>query len=81
MPVKISTTNSKLGLIPSVNLPPITTCRPHCPCAKDCYATKGRFRFKNVKDNLANNYKLYFYDPEAYFAEIKHAIKSERILY
>lgn len=81
MPVKISTTNSKLGLIPSVNLPPITTCRPNCPCTKDCYATKGRFRFQNVKDNLANNYKIYFHDPETYFAEIKHAINNGMVSY
>lgn len=81
MPVKISTTNSKLGLIPSVNLPPITTCRPNCPCAKDCYATKGRFRFPNVKDSLANNYNLYLQDPAKYFAEIKHAINNGMISY
>lgn len=81
MSVKISTTNSKLGLIPSVNLPPITTCRPHCPCAKDCYATKGRFRFQNVKNSLANNYKFYLCDPKTYFAEIKRAINNGMVSY
>lgn len=81
MSVKISTANSKLGLIPSVNLPPITTCRPSCPCAKDCYATKGRFRFKTVKNSLANNYEMYVNDPNSYFAEIKHAINNGMISY
>lgn len=79
--VKISTTNSKLGLIPSVNLPPIVTCRDNCPCAKDCYAMKGRFRFKNVRDNLANNLQCYLENPNKYFAEIKHAINNGMVSY
>lgn len=81
MSVKISTTNSKLGLIPSVNLPPITTCRSNCPCTKDCYATKGRFRFKNVKDSFITNYNIYLHSPETYFSEIKHAINNGMISY
>lgn len=81
MPVKISTSNSKLGLIPSVNLPPITTCRPCCPCAHDCYATKGRFRFQNVKNNLLNNYRIYLTNPKVYFSEIKHAINNGMVSY
>ncbi len=81
MKVKISTTNSKLGLIPSVNLPPVVTCRPACPCAMDCYATKGRFRFPNVKNSLMNNYCLYMLEPATYFAEIKHSINNGMISY
>ena len=38
--VSISKGNNKMGAIPSVSLPPITTCK-HCEsCAKDCYAAK-----------------------------------------
>lgn len=81
MTVKISKKNSKLGVIPSVNLPPILTCRPRCPCAQDCYATKGHFRFKNVKGNLESNYKLYLDDPQTYFTEIKHAINNGLVSY
>lgn len=81
MPVKISTTNGKLGRIPSVNLPPIITCRPRCPCANECYATKGRFRFQNVRDSLTNNYKMYSQDPETYFSEIKRTINDGVITY
>lgn len=70
MSVHISTTNSKLGLIPSVNLPPIISCRKNCPCAKDCYALKGRYRFKNVKQCLLNNYNRYIGNPKIYFDSI-----------
>ena len=54
--VNISTTNKKLGkFIPSLNLPPIKTCRPKTPCAKGCYACKGNWNFPNVKSSLNNN--------------------------
>ena len=51
----ISLSNSKLGSIPSINLPPIVTCRPDAPCKSTCYACNGRFRFKNVKQTLESN--------------------------
>lgn len=34
MQVKISTNNSKLGIIPSIDLPPILTCRADAPYQK-----------------------------------------------
>ena len=40
MKVSISKGNSKMGAIPSVSLPPITTCAAGCTCAKKCYAAK-----------------------------------------
>lgn len=76
MSVKISTTNSKLGLIPSVNLAPILTCRKNCPCAKDCYATKGNFRFQNVKNSHIHNYQEYLTNPSGYFESIQKAINN-----
>ncbi len=81
MSVKISTTNSKLGLIPSVNLAPIITCRSNCPCAKDCYATKGNYRFKNVKDSHIHNYHEYLSNPEGYFKDICHAVNNGMVTY
>lgn len=81
MSVKISTTNSKLGLIPSVNLTPILTCRKNCPCSKDCYATKGRFRFQNVKQSMLNNYEEYVKNPISYFEQIKQAINNGMVSY
>lgn len=79
--VKISTTNSKLGLIPSVNLPPVITCRDSCPCAKDCYARKGNFRFANVKSSHMANYKAYLDDPKRYFDEIQKFIGGGIVTY
>lgn len=81
MPIKISTSNSKLGVIPSVNLPPVTTCRKNAPCIKECYARKGRFRFRTVIDNMDLNYGLYQAHPEAYFAEIKKFLNNGFVSY
>lgn len=72
--IHISTTNSKLGLIPSVSLLPILTCRHGCPCSNDCYARKGRYRFQNVKSKMRDNYLLYMNNPIGYFAQIKNFI-------
>ena len=79
--VKISTTNSKLGLIPSVNLPPIITCRKNCPCADVCYALKGRYRFQNVKERHLHNYDAYLENPDEYFSAIKKCINNGLISY
>lgn len=81
MSVKISKTNSKLGVIPSINITPIVSCRPNCPCAKDCYAMKGRFRFHNARDNMAFNYESYKNNPSAYFDDICSAIDNGMISY
>jgi hypothetical protein len=81
MSVHISKTNSKLGVIPSVNLPPIVTCRAGCPCSKHCYATKGRFRFSNVISAMNNNYAEYIENPSQYFYEIQNAINNGMVSY
>ena len=65
---------SKLGAdIPSVSLPAIVTCRHNCPCADRCYATKGRFRFANVKGVLRNNLELWRSNSALYEVEAKIA--------
>ena len=81
MSVKISKNNSKLGVIPSVNLPPITSCRQHCPCISDCYARKGRFLFPNVKESMENNYQEYLLDSSRYFQEITDFIDNGLMSY
>ena len=71
MKIKISTTNTKLsGQIPSVNLPPIQTCRHNAPCRHLCYATKGNFTFPNVKESHLNNLACFINDPKQYFNDI-----------
>lgn len=42
----ISLNNSKLGdFIPSVNLPPVKTCRPDAPCKGLCYARRDHVKY------------------------------------
>ena len=70
--IKISTQNSKLGaMIPSINLPAITTCRANAPCRKGCYACKGRFLYSNVQKSMENNYNIYKESSKAYFSQIQ----------
>lgn len=70
--ITISTKNSKLGqMIPTINLPAITTCRANAPCRKGCYACKGRFRFSTVQKSLEKNYNIYKNNPQNYFNQIQ----------
>lgn len=69
--MKISITNSKLGNnIPSINLPPIITCRKDAPCKKGCYALKGNWLFKNVKNSLQSNLEDFQNDSKKFFNDI-----------
>ena len=80
--VHVSTSVSKLGAsIPTVNLPPIVTCRPNAPCAKctaeggGCYALKGHFTLPNVKKSLNENLLAYKENPKLYFQMIAESFK------
>ena len=55
MKAKISDKNSKLGKIMNVSLPPVTTCRPGAPCAKDCYAMKAWHMYPSVRKAWSHN--------------------------
>lgn len=74
----ISLSNSKLGSIPSINLPPIVTCRPDAPCKSTCYACNGRFRFKNVKQTLVQNLEEWKSDPGKYMQSVIDACTNVR---
>lgn len=70
----ISNKVSKLGAnIPSINFPPIVTCRANAPCAKcakeggGCYATKGHWMYKAVREHLWGNLALYRANPKQFF--------------
>ncbi len=66
---RISNTVSKLGVgIGTVNLPAITTCRTDAPCRKGCYACKGNFVYKNVKDSLQKNLDVFLEDADRFFS-------------
>lgn len=79
--VSISIHNTKLGVIPSVSLPPLLSCRKDAPCFKDCYARKGNFRFKNVIDALQRNWEIYKRDSSSYFGQIKEAIDNGFVIH
>lgn len=71
--VHISKNISKLGAaIPSVNLPPVVTCRPNAPCAasRQCYAMKGCFAFRHNKELLNGNLDLWKANPQRFEMDI-----------
>ena len=77
--VHISNGISKLGpAIPSVNLPPVITCDKMAGCAKKCYARKGRFSFKHVKELLRRNLDVWENDPDGYERDVKIAAYTSR---
>ena len=78
----ISITNSKLGdKIPSLNLPPLKTCRANAPCKNGCYALKGNWLFANVKESLNNNLKEFIDDGEKFFNDIINYLNNNDIIY
>lgn len=76
--MNISLTNSKLGdKIPSLNLPPILTCRADAPCKKGCYACHGTWLYSNVKNSLKNNLDEFMNDPNKFFNDIINALNGD----
>lgn len=79
MKLHISKHNTKLGaFIPSINLPPVITCRPDAPCYKNCYARKGRFAFTRNKNLLMSNLQLWQEDPLRFEVEAEIGIECSR---
>lgn len=77
--VHISRSNQKLGAgIPSVNLPPCTSCRQNAPCYDKCYARKGHFVFKNVRNAMAENFAIWKNEPDRYESDLKIAAWPSR---
>lgn len=77
--VKVSISVSKLGAtIPSINLPPIVTCRPDAPCRHGCYALRGNFIYKGVKNRLAENLAAYKENPKLFFDMIAEQTKLSK---
>lgn len=79
MEICISHNNSKLGAdIPSVSMPVGMTCRHDAPCFKKCYARKGHFLFKSVKEAYAKNLEAYKADPQFFFHYISVMTRMSR---
>lgn len=70
--VCISKSNIKLGMIPSVSLPPIVTCSPNaCKfCGKKCYARKMCKLRPSVKESYENNLDILLNDKEKFWREV-----------
>lgn len=65
--VHVSRGISKLGeAIPSINLPAVETCRPDAPCARLCYARKGRFSMTHTAQLLSDNLAIWREDPQGF---------------
>lgn len=64
MKVTIGRRNTALGAIPSVNLPAVVTCRQDAPCRRLCYACKGNFQFRNVRNAHSHNLNMWLMYPE-----------------
>lgn len=73
---KLSAGNSKLGNIVNINLPAIVTCREDAPCKKDCYACKGMYCWKNVKNRYKLNLEAFLEDKERTKQEILEQLPS-----
>lgn len=77
--VHVSRGVTKLGQdIPSVSLPPEYTCRADAPCAKICYARKGRFNFRHNKDLLQCNLDIWRSSPKMYEWDVEVAAFTSR---
>lgn len=76
--ISISPGNSKMGVIPSVSLPPIKTCPAGCPCAKKCYAAKLCRIRKSVREAYERNLSAWNDDPAAYELQVKAAACTTR---
>lgn len=74
--VCISKSNIKLGMIPSVSLPPIVTCSPNaCKfCGKKCYARKMCKLRPSVKESYENNLDILLNDKEKFWREVSSSM-------
>jgi|WetSurMetagenome_2_1015567.scaffolds.fasta_scaffold305584_3 hypothetical protein len=59
----ISLGNTKLGLIPNLPLPPITSCHNCSQCSKSCYAIKSYRQYPDTKRSWDYNLRLWKYNP------------------
>lgn len=68
-----STNNAKVGEnILTASMPVGITCRGNAPCLlnMECYGLRGNLAFKNYKQSMLNNLRLYKENPEGYFKTI-----------
>ena len=71
--VSISPGNKKMGAIPSVSLPPCTTCNPCAPCFKQCYARRLAARYKTTRAAYDRNLEILNTNPALYWSSVYNA--------
>lgn len=76
--VTISKGNRKLGAIPSVSLPPCTTCNPNAPCFKKCYAVKVARIYKTASESYEKNLRILRANPSKYWATVYESAKMTK---
>ena len=76
--VSISYGNSKMGAIPSVSLPPVTTCPTGAPCAAKCYAAKLCRIYPTVKKAYQNNLDILNADWMEYWRQVRDVVKVSK---
>ena len=76
--LSISPGNAKMGYIPSVSLPPVTTCAKNCPCAKKCYAAKLCRIYPSVKRAYQNNLDILNNNDLDYWYQVQQAAKTTK---
>lgn len=75
--VKFSSSNKKMGAIPSVSLPAKKTCRD-CACWDKCYAAKLERLRPTVRNAYQNNLDVLLSDAESYWREVEGQIMLSR---
>ena len=79
--ITVSFKSKKQGRIPSLNIPPVLTCRRDAPCSSLCYARKGTFNYKNVVKSHMDNYIAYNEDQKGFFKEINKTLNNDVVIY
>ena len=80
--VNITLNNNKLGgFIPSLDLPPVITCRKGAPCIKGCYARRGSFLYPSKIESMANNLEFYKKDPAGFFNSVRDFLSNRDITF
>ena len=73
-PTCISAGNPKIGPIPNISFPPVVSCQPNVPCAKDgCYALKAWKQYPGTVRAWTHNWDKLKHNRDAFFDDIhKH---------
>lgn len=72
--VTISEGNRKMGMIPSVSLPPIISCAIDVPCKRMCYVIKNMAFRPLILRSYEKNWNVLFKNRDQYFDAIRNRV-------